>query len=210
MRIIALILGSAIFFSSCENPELTNRITELDSSLAAMQTALDTLNKEAGKESKTNLDATGIAIVDMQKLLEQYKGYLDASARWEAKYKRLDADLKQKQLEWQRKYELLQKESQFLREDQVKTQYAALQEEYQQLMQKEQEYTQQVAEEEQKLTKDVLEKVNKHLKGYAKENGYKMILFTNVENSIFYAEDQINITEEYIDALNQAYANGFN
>ena len=75
----------------------------------------------------------------------------------------------------------------------------------QQAYEKERELTEKSQQLEAEMLREVLDQVNNHAKKYAQANGYKMIWFTAVENNIFYADDEINITDVYIEAVNKAY-----
>lgn len=213
MKKLSYFLSLALMAASCTNTEvydkkiaeLNDQIAKTNEQMMAMQQNLTSVDNNA----KTNVDATGIAIVDLEILLKEYKGYIAASKQLESKIKRWDEDLKSKQLKLQEDYKGLERDAQFLKEEQVQAQAAEMQQRYNDIMKQEQEYYKQAADEERKLTAEVLKGVNAHLKQYAIDNGYKMILFTPVENSVFYAEDQINITETYISNLNEAYDNGF-
>lgn len=203
-----------IMFTSCGNNGQTSaaekaKVDSLNQVMSQMHSTIETLQQKQEEEAKTQLDASGIAIVDLGKLFEEYDGYKNAMKRLEGKYKTLLDKAKKDEADFQKRYERFNRNAQVLKEEQVQKQAAELQKEYKEVQNKMMEYEQEYATEQQKLTQEVLEKVNGHLKGYAERNGYQMVLFTPVENNIFYAKDKINITEEYIESLNEAYRKGF-
>lgn len=202
----------AALVSSCGTEKIEAQeaeIEKLNKQLAEMQKSFEDFTKSQKQEAKTELDATGIAIVNLEVLLEKYEGYKTAMKKLEYRYNSILDKVKKDEEDFIKKRSTFEKSAQYLNEEQQKAEYAKLEKEYGDMMQRKVGYEQEYASEQQNLTKDVLGKVNNHLKGYAETNGYQMVLFTPVENNIFYAKDQINITEEYIENLNEAYANGF-
>ena len=215
MKILAksLLLAATMNLLSCgSDPELESqkkKVQELNSQLKNVQQLVEDYKKELDEKAKTELDATGIAIVDYDVLREKYVGYKVAIQKLERKYNSLKDKLDKEAADFQRRYESAEKSAQFLKPEQQQAEAAKLQQEYLALQKKQYEYEGEYVQEEQKMTKDVMDKVNAHLKEYAETNGYQMVLFTTVENSLFYAKDDINITDAYLANLNEAYENGF-
>ncbi|MBI1183824.1 hypothetical protein GC194_06110 [bacterium] len=206
MRIYSLALALVLFLASCGNDDAYKaEVANLQNELKTMQEQLNLLQTEKEEEAKTQLDATGIAIVDMEKLLSEYKGYQAAERTYKAIITRYSNELQQMQKEFEQRYALIEKDAATFGEDFVKDDLVELQNFRDEIYKKDQELTEKSAQQENDMLKEVLKKINAHSKVYAQENGYQMILFTSVENGIFYANDQINITDEYIDNINAAY-----
>lgn len=202
----------AVLVSSCGTEKIEAQKVEIDKlteELAQMQESFKAFTVSQEEKAKTQLDATGIAIVDQGILMEKYEGYRIARKTVERKYNSLIDKAKRDQEDFERKKQSVERTIQHLSEEQQKVEYSKLQNEYNALLKKGQDYEEEYGYEQKKLTEDVNAKVNKHLKKYAETNGYQMVLFTPVENSVFYSKDEINITEEYIQNLNEAYNNGF-
>lgn len=209
MRFLVILIGLVFLLSACGNNEAyENQISNLQNELKAMQEQMLAIQESNSEKSKTELDATGIAIVDMEKLLSQYKGYKDADSRYNSVINRYGDELKKMEEELKARYTMIQKDAQQFGEDFVKDDVVEFQKFQQEAYEKERELTQKSQQLEAEMLRDVLKKVNAHSKEYAETNGFKMILFTSVENGIFYANDEINITEEYIANLNEAYSAG--
>ena len=206
MRLFIGALSLLFILSSCgKNEEYEKQISNLNNDLKALQEQLASMQTAEEEEAKTELDATGIAIVDMQKLLKEYKGYQTADSRYRAVINRYADELKKLETELQNRYALIQEEAKRFGEDYVKDDIVKFQQFQQQAYEKERELTEKSQQLEAEMLRDVLDQVNTHAKKYAQANGYKMIWFTAVENNIFYADDEINITDIYIEAVNKAY-----
>jgi len=210
MRFIYMLVVGAFLFASCADTEKYEaEVNNLETELKAMQEQLIAMQEEAnqaGEEAKTEFDATGIAIVDMEKLLTDYKGYTEASKRYESRVKQYTDELEKLAKEYQTKAEIIQNEANNFGQEYVSDKVLELQKFGQSIQTKERDYTERAQKLEADMTKTVLKKVNAYAKKYAESNGYQMILFTAVENGIFYAKDEINITEEFIRSLNDAYS----
>lgn len=208
MRFFLVLAAFTLVSVGCQDTkEYEAQIGNLQNEIKAMQTQMLELQaeKDAEAESKTSFDATGIAIVDMEKLLAEYKGYTDAEKKYERIVKGYASQLEKMKNDFRVKYQTTADELQVYGEDYIAQAKVELEQMEKDIYAKEQELTQKTSELNTNMLKGVLKKVNAHSKGYAEKNGYQMILFTSVENGIFYAKDEINITEEYIADLNAAY-----
>lgn len=65
-----------------------------------------------------------------------------------------------------------------------------------------------IAEQEKKQTEQVLAQVNDFIKRYGKEKKHRLILGANGTGNILYAPEELNITNEVLEALNKEYAEG--
>lgn len=212
MRKIFVLAVLAGFATSCVDTEkYENEISSLQTELETMQATMNEVieaNKAAETEAKTEFDATGIAVVDMEKLLEKYTGYLEASKRFEARASQYQKELEKMGKEYETQAQIIRDEMNNFGQEYAAPKIQKLQEFEREIATKQQEYTQKAAKLEQDMLKAVLKKVNGHAKKYAEANGYQMIYFTSIENGIFYAKEDINITDEFIVSLNEADAAG--
>lgn len=60
----------------------------------------------------------------------------------------------------------------------------------------------------QKYTADIWKRINHHLAGFGKENGYDFIFGASGDGSLMYADDARNITSEVIPYINARYESG--
>ena len=65
-----------------------------------------------------------------------------------------------------------------------------------------------IAEKEQEQTAQVLAQVNDFIKRYGKEKKHRLILGANGSGNILYAPEELNITDEVLEALNKEYEEG--
>lgn len=146
-----------------------------------------------------------IVYIDNTKLINQYQEKID-----------LENSLKQKVDNYSRKRDSLSRvfqaeAKQFETEAQKLNQNTA-QKKYNELMQKSQLLQQHLIQEEQAIQVEsqtkmdtLLTKVKKFVKDYGKSKGYTYILGANEGGSVLYGNDDKNITDEVLQALNQAY-----
>ena len=208
MRFFLALFASLVFFTGCQDTkEYEAQVSNLQSELKVMQTQMLEMQAKAEveTESKNEFDASGIAIVDLQQLLAEYKGYQDASKKYENIVKGYTRELEEMEKAFLTKAKTTEDELKVFGEEYIAGAKVELQKMQQDFMAKEQEYTKKSAEINDNMLKGVLTTVNAHAKTYAEENGYQIVWFTGVENAIFYAKDEINITEAYIADLNAAY-----
>lgn len=211
MRFFLAMMASLAFFTGCQdNKEYEAQVSNLQSELKAMQTQMLEMQAkgEVETESKNEFDASGIAIVDLQQLLAEYKGYQAASQKYENIVKGYTRELEKMEKDFITKAQTTESEMKVYGEEYIAGAKVELQKMQQDFAAKEQEYTRKSAEINDNMLKGVLTTVNAHAKTYAEENGYQIVWFTGVENAIFYAKDEINITDAYIADLNAAYAAG--
>lgn len=65
---------------------------------------------------------------------------------------------------------------------------------------------QKAKEEDEKLTQGVLNQINSQVEAYAQKEGYDIILGTTLVGSLLYAEEGIDITDQLLKELNNAYS----
>ena len=59
--------------------------------------------------------------------------------------------------------------------------------------------------EDEKMTQGVLNQINGFIEEYGKENGYDIILGTTLSGSLLYSKQEMDITEQVLNRLNQSY-----
>ncbi len=206
MRFLVALLGIVILLSSCgKNEEYEKQISNLEGELKAMQEQMLAMQSANEQKAKTDLDATGMAIVDLGKVRVEYKGFIESDKRYASIRTRYENELNELAKQIQEREVLIQQDLERFGEEFVKDDYAEYLKFRQEAQNKSYELEGKLAKLEKEMLTKVLDDVNAHSKKYAQANGYKMILFTAIENNIFYADDEINITEEYIANLNNDY-----
>jgi len=59
--------------------------------------------------------------------------------------------------------------------------------------------------EDQRMMQEVLNQINSFSKEYGKQHGYALILGTTLSGNVLYGSDNIDITDEFLEALNKHY-----
>ncbi|MGB0430650.1 MAG: OmpH family outer membrane protein [Bacteroidia bacterium] len=206
MRFFVALFALLTILSSCgKNEQYETQITNLQDELKAMQEQMQAMQLSDNEKSKNELDATGIAIVDLGKVRKDYKGFIESDKRLISVKTRYENELKELGKQIQERELMIQQDAERFGEEFVKDDYQEYLKFRESAQQKSYELEGKLVKLENEYMRKVLDDVNAHSAKYAEANGYKMILFTAIENNIFYAEDNINITEEYIANLNNDY-----
>lgn len=186
---LTLALASALMLSSCKGKE-----------------------QKSSPVTAAEVQATGlpIALVRMDSVTAQYQYALEVKAA-------LEKDAQEHQTRLQSKGAALQKAAaDFERRMRINAFVSAeaQQAEQQKLMRMQQEgealgaqLSQQLAMKQQLMFEDMMKELRTQLKEYNKDGRYKLIL-TQVGDNVLYAEDALDITEDFIKYLNEHYTSG--
>ena len=147
-----------------------------------------------------------IGFVRSSELVYSYKGMSEAHEQQENKTKEYQSNVDTLQMDLQKainnynlEFSKLSKEERAEKEKML-------------IIQKEnfQNYSQNAREAIEKsnttLTEGVLNQINTFVEKYAKDHGYTIIFGTTTSGNILYGEDQIDITEDVLKALNGQYS----
>ena len=144
-----------------------------------------------------------IAHVDVEEILEEYKGSKQAEEEMKAQSETMANQLDQLAIPFQQKVQEYQKNSNTMSSSARQEKEQELMQEQQMIQQRQQMAQQQVQSEGQKKIDKINEEIETFLAGYAKSKGYTYILGTSEQTkSVLYGEEALNITEEVITALN--------
>jgi len=151
--------------------------------------------------------ANELVFVNSDTLLNKYAYFKDMSSRLETKGKAAQADLASKGQAFQREVAEYQKNVNTLSAEQRAPIEQRLQRKQQELQAYQQNAGAQVQNEQAAEQAKLYEKVADFLKVYAKEKGYKMVMSYQKGNSgILYGDASLDITNEVVAKLNEAYA----
>ena len=158
----------------------------------------------------TNLfvDEGHVVVVDSQRVLEEYQGFLEAKDSYETKINALSKSFNEKRKTFESKtkeYEILESTMSNTEKSKKQVDLAKMQQE---LMQLGATIENQSAAEEEKLLEGVYNKINDFVQRYGKEKGHAAILGANGQGNVMYVDGQIDITQEVISALNKEYVEG--
>jgi len=157
----------------------------------------------ADKFTTANTSKTGI--VQMEKLVYDFKGMKEATASYTHKMKQWSAQsdsLENKLKELYRQIRL----------DSLSNNKAKLESDTRRFMTFKQSYTGYVNnmrdnadKEDRQMTLGVVNQVNEYIKAYARQEGYDLILCNSQQQSIGYAKAQTDITQKVLEFANNKY-----
>ena len=75
-------------------------------------------------------------------------------------------------------------------------------------MQYQESINQQLYQEQAKITQDLYEKVAAFLKTYGEDHGLQVVLTYTPGSGVWYANEELNITEQVVEGLNTEYETG--
>jgi len=156
--------------------------------------------------STTVLNNDKIAYVDSAKILNEYKGSLDAKKAyqskakvWQANIDTLTSEVRASIQKYEKSLATLSKNEQDLSKQLIRSKQRQLAD-YQHGIQEN------AKQEDGKLTQNVVAQVNAYLTKYGKKHNYKMILIANQSGTIAYAREGLDITTDVLEGLNADYS----
>ena len=114
----------------------------------------------------------------------------------------------------QRKAEMFQKdvqeyqyqvENRIITSANAQTKEAELSQRQQNLYAEQQSKQQELSEKEQKLLEQLIDSVHECIKFYNADSKYKIILNNAYQSSVLYAEDDLNVTNQVLEVMNNRY-----
>lgn len=153
----------------------------------------------------SNYNKVEVAYVRSHDLIYSYEGTKEAMVKFEGQKSQWQGNVDTLKLDFQRAISAYNKEYGQLSGEERKTREEMLGNQRQQLEVYAQAIDNKIKEEDSKLMESVLNQVNSFVEGYAKENGYDIILGTTTSGSILYGEERLDVTDEVLEALNGKY-----
>lgn len=146
-----------------------------------------------------------VVYVDTVKLMDNYKGMIDAraafqkkTATWKANIDTLTSEVQKSIMDYEKGVAKMTKKEKDLSQQLIRTKQEQLQG-YQKAMQD--KYQQ----EDNQMTQQVVTKVDVVIKQYGQDKNYRLILGANGSGNIVYAEEGVDITDEVLEVLNNNY-----
>ncbi len=148
-----------------------------------------------------------IAYVDMDQILKEYKAFTKAEETMKVKSAKISANLQQRQMEFQQKVQDYQQRRTKISKSEASKLEQQLIQEQSMLQQQQQMIQKQYQEEGNKLYDQIDKDIDDFVTGYAKKNGYDLILGKSKKfRSVLYATEKLDITQDLIDGLNKSIA----
>lgn len=146
-----------------------------------------------------------IAVIRTKTLFEGYLGMKEAQELYQKKVAGWSEEIELLTADFQAEMELYDKEAPTLSEEDQKERRLLIQKKEVHLKKQAEQMKATAMEEEGKLTNGVVTQLNAFVKQYAEDQGYDVVWGTVADGNILYADGALDITDEVLKALNEAY-----
>jgi outer membrane protein len=146
-----------------------------------------------------------IVYVDSAKLMDGYKGMIEARKEYEKKHSAWQANVDTLTKDVQDAIKKYSKDLALGSDKEKQLSKELIQSKQKELYDYQNAVKQNAAQEEDRLNKNVFSTVNAYLIRYGKKNGYKMILIA-ANGNIAYADPSMEITDKIVEDLNKEYS----
>jgi outer membrane protein len=161
-------------------------------------------NGVSSRNDTTNLDLK-IAYINSDTVLKYYDYLKVNKDQLEAKTTKLKQDFRQRAIGLDSEIKAYQRNVSSMTLGQVRAAEEDLAKKQQNLQMYEQTLSQQIMEEEARLNKELYDRVTTYLKEYGSEKGLQLVLKYDPTSDVLYGTSGIDITQDVIAGLNQAY-----
>jgi len=151
------------------------------------------------------IEDIAIAYINSDSLLNNYEFFKEEAEKLEEKRAELEANYKSRAEGLQREMANFQNQAGNMTMNQAKAVQEDLRKKQQNLMMYEQSLTQQLMEKEAEINDELYDKVSSFLKDYGSNKDLQLVLTYQKGSGVLYANDSLNITNEVIEGLNEAY-----
>jgi outer membrane protein len=172
-------------------------------------TGIGTRNHGMGGETesgKINFVESSIAYINSDSLISNYDFFSELETKFNEKRDKLDAEYRNRAQGLQTEIANFQQNYNTMTISQARAIEEDLQKKQQNLVMYQEQLTRQLMEEEGKMNTELYDKVSDYLKGYGQDRNLQLVLTYTKGSGVLYANDSLNITEEVIQGLNEAYA----
>lgn len=145
------------------------------------------------------------AYVDTTKLIQEYQEMKDVEAEFNKKSETVKGELDSVASAFQAEVQDYQAKMNSMSQSQRQEIEQELMQKQQRLQQEQQQRGGTLRQESDDAIDSIVEKVKSYVEEYGKENGYTYIFGSNESANIMYAKDGLDITEEVLKELNDAY-----
>ncbi len=145
------------------------------------------------------------AYVDTTKLIKEYKQMKDVEAEFTSKSDSLRQELDSVGRAFQQEVQEYQQGMNSMSESARQQKEQELMRKQQMIQQRQQMQSNRLREESSAVMDSMVTKVKDYVKDYGKNNGYTYIFGSNESGNIMYGEEDLDITEEILEKLNEDY-----
>ncbi len=146
-----------------------------------------------------------LVYVNSSKLINEYKGMLDARKVYQKKSTTWQANIDTLMSEVQSSIKKYEKDSRTMTDKERELSKQLLGTKQKQLVDYQKAIQEQARQEDQAMTTEVIKEINAYLKEYGEAHNYKIILAATDAGNIAYAVDSKDITESVLEGVNKKY-----
>lgn len=157
--------------------------------------------------SETSEKIGDVVYVNADTLLANYDLFKDVRTRLQSQADKAESDLKTKATAFEREVGQYQQRAATMSQEQRAVTEQRLARKQQEIANLNQSESNRLMTEESEEQKKIYDKVEAYLEQYSKEKGYKMVLsYSRGNSAILYSDSTLDITQEVLKGLNEAYA----
>lgn len=146
-----------------------------------------------------------IGYVHSQELIYSYEGTKEAMTRFNNQKQQWQANIDTLKFDLQRAVTRYNQEYSTLTARQRREQEELLSKQDRQLQSYSSAIEDKVRQADDEMMQEVLDQVNVYIEEYSKEHNYDLILGTTAEGSVLYGKQDMDITQEVLNGLNEKY-----
>lgn len=165
--------------------------------------------KSTPQEEKSIMSAAAysVAYINSDSVLQKYDYFAELQEELQAKSKKLESEYQNRAQGLQKEFNDYQRNINNLTIGQAKALEEDLMKKQQNLRVYQESLSQELLKEEARISQELYNRVTGFLNDYSEKKGLQLVVKYNQGSDVLYANDSMNITNEVIKGLNEAYAN---
>lgn len=165
--------------------------------------------KSTPQEEKSIMSAAAysVAYINSDSVLQKYDYFAELQEELQAKSKKLESEYQNRAQGLQKEFNDYQRNINNLTIGQAKALEEDLMKKQQNLRVYQESLSQELLKEEARISQELYNRVTGFLNDYSEKKGLQLVVKYNQGSDVLYANDSMNITNEVIKGLNEAFAN---
>ncbi|MGY6559189.1 MAG: OmpH family outer membrane protein [Nitritalea sp.] len=195
--ILGIFALAAFLFTSCQQGA-NNSPAASDAGSASAE----------GAETEVSISDLKIAYILTDSVIANYEFFKKKSEEIAEKGRRFEGELSSRARGFEQEVANFEQTAQSMTPNQARAKQEDLVKKERNLMSYRDNIMQELSGDEQKLYADVYERIHEFLDSYAKQNDLEMILSNTRGGAVWYSKKSLDITDDVVKGLNEAYAKG--
>lgn len=187
-KILGVLGVTAMFFSACDQPANNS-----------------TTDAGGGVDSEINISDLKIAYIHTDSVINNYTYFKEKSVEIAEKGKRYEGELSNRAKGFEQEVASFQQSASTMTMNQARAKEEELVTKERNLVSYRDNLMQELSADESKLYNDVYDRIQVYLKEYAKENELEMILSYTRGGGVWYAREELDITNSVSEGINQDF-----